>query len=145
MNAVKDVLRYLARTANCGIKYKKSRDWKLEGFVDADWAGCPADRKSYTVFVNYMSGGPVSWESKKQPTVALSSTEAEYMAVTNAAKEICFLRNIMRELNLCSGEPVILRCNNKAAISLSEKNGYSPRTKHIDVRHHIVVIRLPVN
>lgn len=51
----------------------------------------------------------------------------------------------MRELNLCSGEPVILRCNNKAAISLSEKNGYSPRTKHIDVRHHIVVIRLPVN
>lgn len=56
----------------------------------------------------------------------------------NAAKEICFLRNIMRELNLCSGEPVTLRCDNKAAISLSKNSGYSPRTKHIDVRHHYI-------
>lgn len=141
MSAVQTVLRYLAGTSDRGIKYSSEKvDTKLIGFVDADWAQCTIDRRSYTGCVMMLSGGPVSWESKKQPTVALSSTEAEYMAFTCAAKEIVFLKSILTELDLeeICGKEITLNSDNQSAIQLAENNGYSPRTKHIDVRHHYI-------
>lgn len=88
----------------------------------------------------------IEWRScvvgnKKQPTVALSSTEAEYMALTSAAKEIQFIRNILEELGMQAiygGIGIELFCDNKGAIMLAKNNGYSPRTKHINVRHHYI-------
>lgn len=98
MNAIRGVLRYLAGTANLGIRHERTGSKNIIGYVDADWAHCVIDRRSYTGYITMPSEGPISWESKKQPTVALSSTEAEYMALTNAAEEIQFLRNIAIEI-----------------------------------------------
>lgn len=142
MNAIRGVLRYLAGTANLGIRYERNGFDDLIGYVDADWAQCTIDRRSYTGYVTLLSAGPISWESKKQPTVALSSTEAEYMALTSAAKEIQFLRNILIELQWMrriEDDSVKLYFDNLGAKKLAENNGYSPRTKHMyDVRHHYI-------
>lgn len=139
MEALKRVVRYLSGTYSMGLKYNKSGPL-LEAFCDSDWAGSP-DRRSYTGYVIKMSGGSVGWEAKKQPTIALSSTEAEYMALTSAAKELLHLDNLIAELNIGElydpGE-MILKIDNKGAMALATNNGYSPRTKHIDVRHHFV-------
>lgn len=88
--AAKQVLRYLKGIIIFGITYIKDAG-TLEGFADADWAVCRIDRRSYTRFVSRLSGAAISWESRKQRTVALSSTEAEYMVLTEAAREALFL------------------------------------------------------
>lgn len=140
MAAVKRVLRYLNGTKTCGIEYAADEP-SLVAFADADWAGCKLDRRSYTGYVVKMCGGAVSWESKKQPTVALSSAEAEYMALTSASKEIKFLANLMDELGLSimfGLNTPTLYCDNKGAICLAENRGFSARTKHIDLRHHFI-------
>lgn len=98
MWALMGVVRYLSGTCSKGIKYSKTGPL-LEAFCDAAWAGSQ-DRKSYSGFVIKMSNGAVAWEAKKQPTVALSSTEAEYMALAIAAKELLHLDNLITELNI---------------------------------------------
>lgn len=142
LSAVRRVIRYLAGTTDRGIRYEKStKDAMIVTYVDADWAQCPNDRRSYTGYISMLCGGAISWEAKKQPTVALSSTEAEYMALTSAAKEAMFIKNVLTELGLQAifkGEPLEIKCDNKGAIELGKNNGYSPRTKHIDVRHHYI-------
>ncbi|XP_043475809.1 secreted RxLR effector protein 161-like [Leptopilina heterotoma] len=97
--AVKRVLRYLQRTKNVGLHFYRSGK-SLEGCVDADWANCSNDRKSYTGFSFILGGSSVSWESRKQRTVALSSTEAEYMALAEAGKEAAYLKRFLKELGL---------------------------------------------
>ena len=94
---LKRVLRYLSGTADMKLVFKAS-DKQLEGFVDADWGGNLMDRKSYTGFVFFFGGNIVSWESRKQPAVALSSTEAEYMAASDAAKEAVYLKRLLKEI-----------------------------------------------
>lgn len=140
MTAAKNVLKYLATTADRGIRYVKGGG-PLEVYADADWAQCPMDRRSYSGYVVMCGGGPIAWEAKKQPTVATSSTEAEYMSLTNAAKEIKFIRSILEELGLqyfYRGGPTTIKDDNQGAIHLANNNGYSARTKHIDVRHHFI-------
>lgn len=138
LSAAKRVLRYLRGSSSCGVTYKK--DGPTCAYVDADWASDLVDRRSYTGYVVLMCGGAVAWESKKQPTVALSSTEAEYMAAAQASKEVIFVRNFLLELNL--GElftvPVRIFCDNNGAIELTRNVGFHNRTKHIDIRHHFV-------
>jgi len=97
--AAKRVLRYLKKTADFGITYKYGES-DLQGFVDADWAGSVHDRKSFTGYAFMMNGGCVSWDSRKQRTVALSSTEAEYMALSEAAKEAVYLRRLVQKLGV---------------------------------------------
>ena len=85
-------------TAGVGLVYRKSNDSKLFGFVDADWAGNNVDRKSYTGFAFKIGHSVVSWESRKQATTALSLTEAEYIGLSEAAKEMLHLSSLMNEL-----------------------------------------------
>lgn len=84
--AAKRVLRYLRSTIDVGITFRKTST-PLRGFVDSDWANCLVDRRSYTGHIFLLCDGPIAWDSRKQRTVALSSTEAEYMALTEATKE----------------------------------------------------------
>lgn len=136
-SAAKRVLRYLKGTINFGLTYSKNSG-SLEGFVDADWAGCPVDRRSYTGFVFKLNGAAISWESRKQRTVALSSTEAEYMALTEAAKEAIYIRGFMSELGFSDPEKMQLSCDNRGAQFLARNHIFHARSKHIDVRHHFV-------
>lgn len=109
----------------------------IAGYVDADWASCEVDRKSYTGFVFKIGNSVVSWESRKQKTVALSSTEAEYMGLSDACKEALFIRTLFNEcLNLkCI---LTLYNDNQSAQKLCENSMFHARTKHIDIRHHFI-------
>lgn len=102
MEAVKTILRYLKGSRDRGITYGGLDQEQLlvEGYSDSDWAGDKESRRSTSGFIFMLNGGPVSWCSKRQPTVALSSTEAEYIALTLAAKEATWLRLLLTELGL---------------------------------------------
>lgn len=135
--AAKNCLRYLNHTKDICISYKQGGHGDLNGFSDADWANCPIDRRSYTGYYFEFAGGPVAWESRKQPTVALSSAEAEYMALSSATKEACFLRTLIMEL---SGKipNITIYSDSQSAQKLALNPIHHNRTKHIDVRYHFI-------
>lgn len=136
MTMLKRILRYLAGTINYKIIYESNDSKALEGFVDADWAGDAVDRKSYTGFSFFVSDCLVSWESRKQNSVALSSTEAEYMAASEAAKEAIYLKRILMEIESTQDEPVVLNIDNQGAMMLAENPVHHKRSKHIDIKYH---------
>uniref|UniRef100_A0A2N9FQZ7 Integrase catalytic domain-containing protein n=1 Tax=Fagus sylvatica TaxID=28930 RepID=A0A2N9FQZ7_FAGSY len=105
------------------------------GYVDADYAGEVDDRRSTTGYVFTLSGGPICWKSTLQSIVAMSTTEAEYMAVAEAAKEALWLKGLVKELGLNQGG-VQMHCDSQSAIYLAKNQVYHARTKHIDVRFH---------
>jgi hypothetical protein len=141
--AVKRVLRYLRGTLDVGIQYggrgeAPERQLVLRGYADADWAGNPDTRRSTTGHVFVLNGGPISWCSKQQPTVAQSSSEAEYLCAASAIKEALWLRQLLPALGVTVGGPVPIGVDNQSAIAMLSSPAVSARTKHIDVRHHLV-------
>lgn len=135
-NYAKRILRYLQCTKNYCLKYS-SNDIGLQGFVDSDWASDVIDRKSYTGFCFVMSGSAISWQSRKQKSVSLSSTEAEYTALSEASREAVYLRNLMHEITR-KFYVIDLHCDNQSALKLASSHQTHNRTKHIDVRYHYV-------
>ncbi|KAL0279164.1 UNVERIFIED_CONTAM: hypothetical protein PYX00_000774 [Menopon gallinae] len=136
--AAKRVLRYLKGTMDLGLVYER-RAGGITGYVDADWGNCPMDRKSYTGYVFLFSGGPISWDSRKQKTVALSSTEAEFMALSDVLKEAKYLQKLLNELPIEEDFPSIsLHCDNLGAIKLAQNPVFHARTKHVDIRCHFI-------
>uniref|UniRef100_W8B6G9 Retrovirus-related Pol polyprotein from transposon TNT 1-94 n=1 Tax=Ceratitis capitata TaxID=7213 RepID=W8B6G9_CERCA len=136
-NAAKRVLRYLAGTANKGLLYRKT-DLPLIGYADADWGGCTTDRRSYTGYVFLLSGAVISWKSQKQRTVALSSTEAEYVSLAESAKEAVYLRSLLNEIGLQKLADATIYVDNRGAQCLANDPVFHARTKHIDIKHHFV-------
>lgn len=134
--AAKRVLQYLKGTLNYCITYRKSGEY-LSGYADADWANCPIDRRSYTGFWMKLAGSPISWECKKQPTPALSSTEAEYMSLCSVTKEAVFLRRLLEEVTGLINSVVIYN-DSQAAQKLAANPIHHNRTKHIDVKFHFI-------
>jgi len=134
---VKRILKYLQGTVDVGLTYRRTGK-SLYGFVDADWANCPEDRRSYTGYAFVLAGCPVTWESRKQRTVALSSTKAEYMALSEATKEALYLTRFVKDLGFDRLSRVCILCDNNGARKLAENPVFHGRTKHIDVRHHFV-------
>jgi transposase InsO family protein len=135
--AVKRVFRYLRGTVDMQLCYKEPMA-ELEGYCDADWASDVEERRSCTGYLFKMSGGAISWRSKRQATIALSSTEAEYMAMSESGCEVIWLRQLLGELLGELKKPTTIYCDNESAIKLSQSDAYRPRSKHIDIRHHHV-------
>jgi hypothetical protein len=139
MHAAKRVLRYLAGTTTTGVSFRKGDiDTKLVVFSDSDWAGCKETRRSTSGFLVYFAGGPISWKSKLQPTVALSSCEAEYVALTLAVKDVLFLQQLFLELGIEIETPTLIFGDNLASIALAKNPVNHERTKHIDIKHHFL-------
>ncbi|GBE86172.1 hypothetical protein SCP_0900490 [Sparassis crispa] len=136
--AAKRVLRYLKSTREKWLTYGLTRDG-VEGFSDADW-GSSEHRHSICGYVFLIDGGAVSWSAKKQPVVALSSTEAEYIALTHAAKEAIWVRYLLADILDPDVSKFALRLHtdNRSAIALAKDNAYHARTKHIDIRYHFI-------
>ena len=135
-NLARGVVRYLASTPNTGITYSASGG-DLLGYCDADFAGDIDSRRSTTGFIFLLNGGPISWQSKLQVTVAASTTEAEYMAASAAAKEALYLRKLFQDFGYGS-IAVPIHIDNQAALTLLKNPISSVRSKHIDVTHHFV-------
>lgn len=135
VNAVKRIIRYLINTIDLCIKYGESSD--LIGYSDSDFASDVDTRKSTTGYIFKMNGGPITWSSQKQKTVALSTTEAEFVAASESAKEILWLQQIMADLG-DSFKCVTLYVDNQSAIRLINNPVYHKRTKHIDVKYNFI-------
>jgi hypothetical protein len=134
---VKRILRYLKGTTDLGITFDRNAgNLELSGYADADFGGDEVDRKSTSAYIFKLCGGPVSWSSKKQGVIATSTTEAEYLAASIAAREIVFLRSLWYQLGYDQKSSTILYEDNNACIKLSENPMYHARTKHFDIRHH---------
>jgi len=140
--AVKRVFRYLLGTRTysltLGACSKDEVSIQLNGYADADWGSNPVDRKSVSGYTFLINDGAIAWSSKKQPTVALSSTEAEYIASTHAARQIIWLRQFLSELEFPEQKPTTLHNDNKGAIALSKDPQFHARSKHIDIQHHFI-------
>ena len=134
--AVKCILRYLSGTQSKCICYGKS-DLQLQGYCDADMAGDLDTRKSTSGYVFTIAGGAVSWCSRFQKIVALSTIEAEYISATEASKEAIWLDRLAKELGMLANTPV-LGCDSQSAIYLAKNAMFHARTKHIDVRYHFI-------
>ena len=138
LQATKRVLRYLKGTMDYGIFYSKGGNTKLMGFTDSDYAGNLEDRKSTSGHLFLLSSGAVSWSSRKQPVVTLSTTEAEFVAASSCACQAVWLRRLLEELNHVQEESTVIYCDNSSAIKLSKNPVLHGRSKHIDMRFHFL-------
>ena len=136
--AAKKVLRYLKGIVNFGVIYSNDCDVELTGYSDSDWAGNPDDIKSTSGYAFNIGTGVMSWSNKKQLTVSLSSTKAEYKALCNATCEVVWLRRILEDIGNKQMKPIVLKCDNQSSIKLAHNSIYHARTKHIEIQHHFV-------
>ncbi|KAI5950096.1 hypothetical protein KGF54_005244, partial [Candida jiufengensis] len=134
--AAKHVLRYLKRTKMYGLHYNKTEG--LEVYTDADWGSTSRDRKSISGYIVKLAGAPISWKSKKQVTVALSTTEAEYMSMAETVKEVLWLLSVFNNTDIEIETPVVIYGDNASAITLANHPLSHPRTKHISLRYHFI-------
>ena len=137
LSAVKRILRYLKGTMNIGLWYSKGDNFELIGFSDADFAGCRVERKSTSGTCHFLGHSLVSWHSKKQNSVALSTAEAEYIAAGLCCAQILWMKQTLSDFNL-SFEHVPIKCDNTSAINISKNPVQHSRTKHIEIRHHFL-------
>jgi hypothetical protein len=143
--AAKRVLRYLQGTKKMGIKFSGGstiRNKLLTGYSDSDWGGDPDTRRSTTAYLFQFGGGPISWSSRLQPTVALSSAEAEYMAVCAATQESTYLRQLLSELGYPQADATTIYEDNQGCIALARNPVLHKRTKHIEIRYHFIRERI---
>jgi len=154
-DAVKRIMRYLKGTSTIGITYNGNKEIVTYGFTkgdlpiqnpkinpqvfaDADYANDPDSRRSITGYTYMLAGGPISWQSRQQKSVALSTMEAEYMAACAATQEAMWLRMLLHDLGMGADEPMALNEDNQSYIAFAKSHGDHRRSKHIDVRYHFV-------
>ncbi|XP_042423573.1 uncharacterized mitochondrial protein AtMg00810-like [Zingiber officinale] len=138
LEAVRRILRYVKSTIDYGLVYKRIGDCKLVGYCDADYAGDHDTRRSTTGYLFKLGSGAISWCSKRQPTVSLSSTEAEYRAAAMAAQESTWLIQLLNNLHQLVDYAVPIYCDNQSAIRLAKNPIFHARTKHVEVHYHFI-------
>ena len=142
LDAVLQIFRYLLGTPDRGLFFRKDGDSTLRGFVDSDWGGDTDTGKSTTGWVFTLAGCPISWSSQRQKTVSSSSTEAEYIAASDACKEAIWLKGFHNEIALAMKHPeqiaIPLSIDNASALKLTKNPEFHGRTKHINIRYHFI-------
>ncbi|KAK6164040.1 hypothetical protein DH2020_000904 [Rehmannia glutinosa] len=135
---VKRIICYIKGTTELGILYSSDTNTNLAGFSDADWAGDVDDRKSTTGGCFYLGNNLVSWYSKKQNCVSLSTAESEYIALGSCCSQTLWMRQMLADYGV---EEKILSayCDNSSSINISKNPVQHSRTKHIDIRHHFII------
>ncbi|KAG2871790.1 hypothetical protein PC117_g28168 [Phytophthora cactorum] len=137
--AVKRIFRYLQGTKTHGICFKPGNNIDFRGYSDADWAGDLADRKSTSGYTFMLMGAPVSWGSKKQSSVSLSTSEAEYIALSLAIQEGKWIHRLLCEILAAANETgpeLMIREDNQSCIKMTKNPVNHGRAKHIDIKYH---------
>ncbi|KAK2403016.1 hypothetical protein QL285_052490 [Trifolium repens] len=137
LTAVKRIFRYLKGTTNLGLLYKKSLDSKLVGFCDADYAGDKIERKSTSGNCQFIGENLISWASKRQTTIALSTAEAEYISAAKCCTQLLWMKYQLEDYNITESS-IPLYCDNTAAIHLSKNPILHSRARHIEIKHHFI-------
>ena len=137
--AVKRIMRYLRGTTGLGLVYTPQDNNNCVGFSDSDWGGDLDDRKSTSGYIFKIGGNTVTWRSKKQSTVALSTAEAEYIALASAAQEALWLKQLSTELTgKDPAEPTVIFEDNQSAIAMTRNPRFHGRSKHVGIKYHFV-------
>jgi hypothetical protein len=144
--AFKEMLRvtkFVLDTSTLGLRIEpKCPDgeltWDLVVYSDSDWAGDKDNRRSVSGFVMFLCSVPIVWRSKQQKSVALSSSEAEFVAVSEAVKEVVFVLQVLESMGISVKTPVTVRVDNMGAIFMTENSSSGTRTRHVDTRWHFV-------
>jgi len=122
-----------------GLFYEARKDMHVYGYRDVDWVGSAYDKRSTNGYVFSLGSGGVSWSSKKQPIVALSTTEAEYRGAAIAVCEVMWLKKLLDDVRLLHSDMrVVILCDNMSSIQLASNLVYHARTKHIEVYYHFI-------
>ncbi|KAK2389918.1 putative mitochondrial protein [Trifolium repens] len=137
LTQVKRILKYVNGTCDYGIMYSHCEDSTLYGYCDADWAGSADDRKSTSGGCFFLGTNLISWFSKKQNCVALSTAEAEYIAVGSSCSQLVWMKQMLKEYDV-EQDALTLYCDNMSAINISKNPIQHNKTKHIDIRHHFI-------
>ena len=132
--ALKRIARFINGTLDRGILFQRTGGVMLEGYSDSDYAMDVDDRKSTGGYVYSVAKGAVSWRSKKQPTIAKSTAEAEFIAMDAAASEAKMLRMLLSDVGFEQTGPTPLYCDNQSAIALAQNGKHREATKHIDIK-----------
>ena len=137
--AVKRLLAYLKGSINLGLEYRSNKEpINLIGYSDSDYAGCLETRRSTSGYVFIMAGASVTWASRRQELVTLSTTESEYVAAATAAREALWLKKLLKDLGYQCESGIVLHVDNQSAICLTKDSRNHRRTKHIDTRYHFL-------
>ena len=137
------MMKYVISTKHLALKLKpkfedEEEEWSVIAYSDSDFAGNVENRRSIAGFVLYLNGAPISWKSKGMKSTALSSSEAEFISLSETAKEVSFVYQVMKSMGIELKLPIVIRVDNIGAIFMSENVAISNRTKHVDVRYHFV-------
>jgi hypothetical protein len=137
LRAVKRILRYLVHTPKFGLWYPKGSTFDLIGYSDAGWAGCKINRKSTSETCQFLGRSLVSWASKKQNSVALSTAEAEYIVAGHCCEQLLWMRQTLKDYGYKFSK-VPLLCDNESAIHMTDNPVEHSRTKHIVIQCHFL-------
>ncbi|PNX94213.1 putative copia-type protein [Trifolium pratense] len=142
MDAVMRIIRYLKTAPGKGLMFSKNNHLNIDGYTDADWAGSATDRRSTSGYFAFVGGNLVTWRSKKQKVVALSSAEAEFRGMTKGLCELLWLKRLLTEIGFPPISMMNLFCDNKAAIAIAQNPVQHDRTKHVEVDRHFIKQKL---
>jgi hypothetical protein len=150
MEAVIRILRYLKSSPGKGLMFSKNNHLRVNGYTDADWAGNTTDRRSTSGYFMFVGGNLVTWRSKKQKVVALSSAEAEFRGMAKGLCELLWIKRLLTEIGFAPTSEMDLFCDNKAAIAIAHNPIQHDRTKHVEIDRHFIkenleakIIRFP--
>jgi hypothetical protein len=131
--ATKHVMRYLKGTLDCGLSYDGDHDFTLSGYIDSDWAASVADRKSTFGCCFILGSTMISWKSRKQSSIALTTAKAEYIVVCSTSCEAIWLRNLLTGLFDLKMEATSILCDNQSCIKMTENHVFHDKSKHIEI------------
>ena len=138
MITAKHILRYLRGTIDYGLRYEANQKINLEVYVDSDWVGSAIDRKSTSRCFFSMGLCVISWFSRKQSYVALSTTEAKYVIACSASSEAIWLRKLLSDLFDLKLDATCIHCDKQSCVKLSENPVFHEKLKHIDIIYHSI-------
>ncbi|KAK8621081.1 hypothetical protein V6N13_067524 [Hibiscus sabdariffa] len=143
LKAVKRIFRYLLDTPSLGLWYRRDSTFDLHAYSDADYGGCKIDRKSTSGTCQFLGNMLISWFSKKQNSVALSTTEAEYISADSCCAQVLWMKQQLFDYGIDVGT-IPIKCDNTSAICLTKNPIHHSRTKHIEIRHHFIRDHVPI-